>query len=531
MTSIQPPGLRAGRKEWVGLAVLALPLLLVSMDVSVLYFAVPFIGRDLDPSATEQLWILDIYGFVLAGLLLTMGSLGDRIGRRRLLLIGAVGFSAASLLAAYSTSATMLIAARALLGVAGATLMPSTLGLIRSMFADDAQRSKAIAVWSGVMTGGIALGPVLSGVLLEHFWWGSVFLINLPAMALLLLLGRPLLPEFRVTGEHRFDVASAALSLGAVLPAIYGIKGWAADGFDLRYLAAIVIGSAVAALFLVRQRRLGDAAMLDLSLLKARGFAGSVGANAIATFALVGSAVFLTQYLQSVLGLAPLAAALWSLAPSVAVGAAAPAAPVLASTFGRGRTVAGGFLVATAGFGVLTVITPHTSLAVVLVGAGVLSAGLVVVMTLVTDAALTLVRPERAGAASATMETGSEFGGALGIAILGSIGAAIYTAHMVGAIPAGLSPTSAEAAGQTLGAATAAAQQLPAAAGDELLAMARTAFTSGMSTAAWVGGAIMLLAAIASAFVLRTPSTSATGRTADRADASAHRARSPQAGT
>lgn len=516
----QPTGMRAGRTEWVGLAVLALPLLLVSMDVSVLYFAVPFIGRDLDPSATEQLWILDIYGFVLAGLLLTMGSLGDRIGRRRLLLIGAVGFSAASLLAAYSTDPAMLIAARALLGVAGATLMPSTLGLIRSMFTDDVQRTKAIAIWSGVMTGGIALGPVLSGVLLEHFWWGSVFLINLPAMTLLLVVGRSLLPEFRVTSGRRFDVTSSALSLGAVLPVIYGIKTWAADGFGVGCLAAIVGGCMLGGVFLARQHRLGHDAMLDLSLLKVRGFAGSVGANAMATFALVGNAVFLTQYLQSVLGMAPLTAALWSLAPSVAVGAAAPAAPALATAFGRGRVVAGGFAAAAGGFGVLTTVTPHSPLAVVLVGAGVLSAGLVVVMTLVTDTALGLVRPERAGTASATMETGSEFGGALGIALLGSIGAAIYTARMAGALPDALSPASADAAGQTLGAATAAAEGLPTPAGDELLEVARRAFTSGMATVAWVGVGIMLVAAVVSLIVLRTPAIDPGGGSTDRADAS-----------
>ena len=224
----------AGRKEWTGLAVLALPLLLVSMDVSVLYFAVPFISRDLAPTATQQLWIFDIYGFVLAGLLLTMGSLGDRIGRRKLLLIGAVGFSLASLLAAYSQSAEMLIAARALLGVAGATLMPSTLGLIRNMFHDAKQRSTAIAIWTAVMTSGIAVGPVLSGILLEHFWWGSVFLINIPAMLLLLALGPVLLPEYRRPGSARFDLVSSGLSLATVLPVIYGIKEWAARGFRAR---------------------------------------------------------------------------------------------------------------------------------------------------------------------------------------------------------------------------------------------------------------------------------------------------------
>ncbi len=241
MTTTQS-GPRAGRREWTGLAVLLLPLLLVSMDVSVLYFAVPFISRDLEPSSTQQLWIFDVYGFVLAGLLITMGSLGDRIGRRRLLLIGAVSFSLASLGAAYAHTAGELIAARAILGVAGATLMPSTLALIRNMFHDEKQRRTAIAIWTGGTTSGVALGPVLSGFLLDHFWWGSVFLINVPFMAMLLLLAPALVPEFRAPQAGRFDLLGSLLSLGAVLPVIYGIKEIAANGASAPRLAYIAVG-------------------------------------------------------------------------------------------------------------------------------------------------------------------------------------------------------------------------------------------------------------------------------------------------
>ncbi|HEY0617769.1 MAG TPA: MFS transporter, partial [Kribbella sp.] len=224
MSTPELAGQKAGRKEWIALGVLALPLLLVSMDVSVLYFAVPFISEDLGVSATEQLWIFDIYGFVLAGLLITMGSLGDRIGRRRLLIVGAVAFGVASVAAAYAQNPEQLIAARAVLGIGGATLMPSTLALIRNMFHDAGQRSKAIAFWSAVMLGGISLGPVLGGFLLEHFWWGSVFLINTPAMVLLLVLAPVLLPEFKTAAKGRFDLISSVLSLAAVLPVIWGIK-------------------------------------------------------------------------------------------------------------------------------------------------------------------------------------------------------------------------------------------------------------------------------------------------------------------
>src|SRR6516162_1285077 len=261
---------RAGRKEWTGLAVLLLPLLLVSMDVSVLYFAVPFIAKDLEPTSTQQLWIFDVYGFVLAGLLITMGSVGDRIGRRRLLLAGAVAFSLASLGAAYAHSAGELIAARAVQGVAGATLMPSTLALIRNMFHDEKQRRTAIATWTRPTMRRIALGPVLSGFLLDHFWWGSVFLINVPFMILLLALAPALVPEFHAPQAGRFDLISSVLSLGAVLPVIYGIKEIAAYGLDFARVLWIVAGVAVGALFVARQAR-SSAPMIDLKLFRNRG--------------------------------------------------------------------------------------------------------------------------------------------------------------------------------------------------------------------------------------------------------------------
>lgn len=231
-----------------------LPLLLVSMDVSVLYFAIPAISADLEPSGTQQLWIFDIYAFVLAGLLMTMGSLGDRIGRRKLLLIGAAAFGTASVMAAYAGSAEMLIAARAVLGVGGATLMPSTMAIIRTMFTEPGQRAKAIGLWSGVMTGGIALGSVMSGVLVQYFWWGSVFLVNLPAMVLLLVLGPILLPESKNPEPGRFDLLSVPLSMAAVLPVIYGVKEIPSEGWTFEYGASIVVGLVFAALFVHRQR-------------------------------------------------------------------------------------------------------------------------------------------------------------------------------------------------------------------------------------------------------------------------------------
>ncbi|MEV7419046.1 MFS transporter [Streptomyces sp. NPDC089919] len=490
MTNPASTNSRAGRREWTAFTVLLLPLLLVSMDVSVLYFAVPAITRELDPTATQQLWIFDSYGFALAGLLITMGSLGDRIGRRRLLLAGAAAFGLASVGAAYAQSAEMLIAARVLLGVGGATLMPSTMALVRNMFTDDRQRSKAIGIWSAAMAGGIALGSVLSGVLLNHFWWGSVFLINVPAMLLLLVLVPVLVPEFKDPAPGRFDLLSVPLSMGAVLPVVYGLKETAAEGFEPRYALCIAAGLVLAAVFTARQRRREDA-MISRALFRGRGFGAGIGLNTIAAFAMMGSAYFTTQYLQSVLGMGPLEAALWSLAPSLAVGAAAPTATALAQKTGRAPVVAAGFVLAAAGFGLVGLVGTD-SLWVLLAGAAVLASGIVTVMSLVSDMALAAAPAEKAGSAASLLETGQEFGGALGMALLGSLGTAVYRADLDGADPA---------ARETLGGAVATAGRLGGTAGEQLLGAAREAFVHGMQYAA-LGGAVLLLGTAALAAVL-----------------------------
>ncbi|MBD0421024.1 MFS transporter [Streptomyces sp. TRM S81-3] len=476
---------RAGRREWTALGVLMLPLLLVSMDVSVLYFAIPQISADLEPTGTQQLWIFDIYGFVLAGLLMTMGALGDRIGRRRLLLIGAAAFGTASLLAAYAHSAETLIAARALLGIGGATLMPSTMALVRTMFTDPVQRAKAIGLWSGVMTAGVALGSVMSGVLVEHFWWGSVFLVNLPAMALLLLLGPLLLPESRNPAPGRFDLLGIPLSMAAVLPVVYGLKELPSEGWNVRYVVSITVGLLFAALFVHRQRTVASP-MISPALFRGHGFTPAVVLNTVSAFGMMGSAYFTTQYLQSVLGKSALEAALWSLLPSVLIGAAAPVAAQLVQRGAeRAYVVTGGFVTAAAGYGLLA-LAGTDSLWLVLAGCGVLAAGIVVVMSLVTDLALVSAPVEKAGSASSLLETGTEFGGAMGMAALGSIGTAVYRHEIPASAPA--------PAQETLGGALAVAAELPGRAGDALATAAREAFTSGMQGAA-IAGAVVLAAA------------------------------------
>ncbi|MGW2421828.1 MFS transporter [Streptomyces sp. NPDC001709] len=485
---------RAGRREWTTLGVLMLPLLLVSMDVSVLYFATPAIAADLHPSGTQQLWIFDVYGFVLAGLLMTMGSLGDRIGRRKLLLMGAAAFGGASLLAAYADSAETLIAARAILGIGGATLMPSTMALLRTMFTDPGQRAKAIGVWSGVMTGGIALGSVMSGILVEHFWWGSVFLVNLPAMVLLLILGPVLLPESKDPNPGRFDWLSIPLSMAAVLPVIYGLKELPSEGWRPLYVVSITVGLLFTALFVHRQRT-GASPLIPPALLKGHGFAPALVLNLVAALAMMGSAVFTTQYLQSVLGKSPLAAALWSLLPSVFIGLAGPVtAQLVQRGVNRGSVVAGGFVAMAAGFSMFTLVGTD-SLWLVLAGAGVLACGMVAITSQLVDLAMSSAPVERAGTASSLLETGTEFGGALGMAVLGSIGTAIYRHEMPSTAPA--------SARETLGDALATAARLPGRSGASLLTTAREAFTSGFQGAAIAGAVLVALAAVGAAVSLR----------------------------
>ncbi|GAC01692.1 putative drug resistance transporter [Gordonia namibiensis NBRC 108229] len=483
------------RSPWFALIALCLPMLIVSMDVSVLFFAVPYIAADLGPTPEQQLWIFDVYGFVLAGLLLTMGSVADRVGHRRLLMIGATGFGVASLVAAFATSAGLLIGARALLAVAGATLMPSTLAMIRHVFDDAGQRAKAIAAWNAVLAGGVAVGPVISGLLLEHFWWGSVFLINVPIMAALLVAAPLLLPGDTATPSRRIDVLSAALALAAVLPAVAAIKNLAADGVTPGRLAVLGAGVLAGVLFVLRQRRI-DEPMVDVGLLAERRFGGSMWLNLICLFALLGNAILMTQYLQSVLGYSPLRAALWSLLPSVAVAAVAPAAAVIAQRVGRQTVIVAGLVTGAAGFSVLASCTGTDSILPIMVGASVLAAGIVATTSMIADYVVGVAPAERAGATSGLLETSSEFGGALGIAILGSVVNAVFRTSFPSELAEG-------EASRSLAGAVAAVRHLPGEQGAAVLDAARHAFVDGLVLAAWTGAGVLVVSAALAVWMLR----------------------------
>jgi DHA2 family multidrug resistance protein-like MFS transporter len=473
------------------------------MDLTVLNLAVPSLSAELRPSAAELLWIVDIYGFLVAGSLITMGTLGDRIGRRKLLMIGAAAFGAASVAAAFSTSAATLIASRALLGVAAATLAPSTLSLIRNMFHDPAQRTVAVSVWIMSYSAGAAIGPLIGGVLLEHFWWGSVFLINVPVMLLLLVLGPILLPEFRDPGAGRMDLVSAAQSLAAVLAVIYGLKRIAEGGSGWIAAASIVAGAAIGAAFLRRQRRLADP-LIDLRLFRVPAFSAALAVNILGFLTTFAAFLFIAQYLQSVLGLSPLQAGLWGLPSALAFIAGSMVTPMIVRRFPPAYVIAGGMTIAAAGFVLLALVDDVASpLAMLVAGSVVFSVGLTPVVTLTTDIVLTAAPPERAGAASALSETSSEFGGALGIAVMGSIVTAIYRGEVASALPAGIPPEAAEIARGTIGGAVSVAEQLPGALGAELLGSARDAFAHAFGATAAISAVIAIGVAVLAAALLR----------------------------
>jgi DHA2 family multidrug resistance protein-like MFS transporter len=509
---VAPP--RAGRREWIGLGAIALACMLYVMDLTVLHLAIPSISADLQPSSTQLLWIIDIYGFVVAGSLITMGTLGDRIGRRRLLLIGATAFGAASVLAAMSTSAEMLIGTRALLGIAGATIAPSTLSLIRNMFLEPDQRTRAIAVWITSFSVGAAIGPLLGGLVLEFFWWGAAFLINVPVMALLLILGPKLLPEYKDPNAGRLDIPSAALSLLAILAVIFALKQFAQDRIGWLPVFSIALGLAVGVVFVRRQQRLDDP-LIDLGLFRVPVFTSSLFLYGFGILMVFGGFLFVPQYLQLVLGLSPLEAGLWTLPWALAFVVGSQVTPKLAQRFAPTTIMAAGLALAALGFVVFTQVDATSGFAMIVTGSVAFSLGTAPVFTLTNDLIIGSAPPERAGAAAGISETAAELGGALGIAFFGSIGVAIYRSGVSDGILAEIRPGSAAAAQDTLGGAVEVAGQLPAELGAPLLEAANDAFVSGMHVVAAISVVGTLALAAFTATVLRRRAGSGPGPEAE----------------
>ncbi|SHF56385.1 MFS transporter [Streptoalloteichus hindustanus] len=491
---------RAGRREWTALAVLALPTLLVSVDVYALLLALPHLSADLGASSTQQLWITDVYGFLIAGFLITMGTLGDRIGRRRLLLVGAAAFGVASVVAAYATSPAMLVAARAALGVAGAILAPSTISLIRTLFRDPRQMGLAIGLWGLCFSVGAVIGPVVGGALLSRFWWGSVFLLGVPVMALLLVVGPVLLPEYRDPNAGKLDLTSVALSLAAVLPAVHGLKELAKTGWRASPVAGIVIGVVFAVLFVRRQRRL-EHPLLDLRLFANRSFSTALGAMMFGTLLTGAVMLFITQDLQLVEGLSPLAAGLWMMPAIGANTVSFVVSPILARWFRPAHLIGAGLAVSVSGLVVLTQTdttsgptTLATGFALIFLGSGPL-------VTLSIHLIMASAPPEKAGSAAALNETSGQFGFAFGLAALGSIGTAVYDSRF--APPAQVPAGAADAARGSLADAVVAARDLPPDLAEALLAPAREAFVSGLHLVSALSAAILAVVAVLIVRLLR----------------------------
>ncbi|WP_215450918.1 MFS transporter [Streptomyces sp. ATCC 21386] len=484
---------RPGR--WLALAVLVLAVLLVAVDATVLGLATPYISEDLKPSGTQLLWIGDIYSFVIAGLLVSAGSLGDRIGRKKLLLIGATAFGAISVLNAYATTPEMMIVARALLGVAGATLMPATLALIRNLFHDPRERSLAIGVWGATASAGTAVGPVVGGFLLEHFWWGSVFLINLPVMAVLVLVGIKLLPESRHPNPGPWDMLSVGLSLVGMIGVVYAVKEAATHGVDGIALATGLFGAAGLFFFVRRQLTLPHP-LLDMRLFRNRGFSGAVLADLLTILGLSGLVFFLSQFLQLVQGRGPLEAGLAELPAAIGAVAAGLVAGAAARRFSVRSVVAGGLAAIGLALALLTLADTSTGYPLIGVALLVVGIGAGFSFTVTADVILSSVPKEQAGSASAVSETAYELGAALGIAVLGSIVTGVYRGFPA---PAGTP----EGAHESLGGAVEAAAGMPSDKAEALLSSARDSFVDGLTIASGAGAAVLLTTAVAAWFMLR----------------------------
>ncbi|WP_433560850.1 MFS transporter [Nocardia sp. CA-151230] len=486
-----------GRREWAGLAVLALACLVYSMDLTVLHLAVPQISEILRPTSSQLLWIIDVYGFMVAGLLLTMGTIGDRIGRRRLLMVGAAAFATISVIAAFAPSAPVLIGCRALLGVAGATLAPSTLSLIFTMFRDPGQRSIAVGVWVGSYSVGGSIGPLAGGIMLEHFWWGSVFLLAVPVMVLLIVLAPRVLPEFRDPDAGRLDLVSAGLCTTAVLLVVFGMKKAAQDGPGAAAVSALAAGLVIGALFVRRQLNTSEP-MLDLRLFRLGSFRTALTINMVAIFVAFGYALFVGQYFQLVLGMSPLRAGLATIPAGLGFMIGSQLGPRIMKVMRPAYMIGGGMAMAACGLLLLTRITATGGVELTIAASLLVSFGLAPVFGITTELIVGTAPPEQAGAASGLSETGAEFGGALGISILGSISIAIYRNQLDTTLPYGVQEPDARAARDTLGAALEVARTMPGKVGSATAEAAKQAFLTGMHlTAAIAAGAALLLAVIA----------------------------------
>ena len=498
----------AGRRAWLGLLILLGPVLLVSMDGSILFLAMPRIGRELTPTADQALWILDGYGFAVGSLLIAFGSIGDRYGRLRLLLAGAAVFGAGSVGAAFAPTAELLIACRVLMGIAGATLLPSALAVLSELFPDARRRARAIGIFAAAFAAGFAVGPVVGGLLLERFWWGSVFLVNLPVIAVFLVAAPGLLREVRATRPGGVDAASVALSAGGLVLAIYGVKHAAADGVSAGAAAAAVAGAGLLTWFVRRQRRL-DHPLVDVALFRDRVFAVAVVTGLLPLAAWSATAYLAGVYLQSVRGLTVLQAALLALPGATVLTVTCVVTPLVVDRVGRRTALVGCHVAVAVGVLLLLSLTSAGGVGWYVASTTIAGIGYGISFSVVADTAVAAVPAHRAGSAGAIAETSNELGNALGIALLGSLAALVFRLQ---------GPRAAPTLDETL--------QLPGLSAP-LAAEAKAAFVTGLHVAAAVAGLLHVALAVVALRLLprgadgagrrRAAGRSAGGRDARRA--------------
>jgi DHA2 family multidrug resistance protein-like MFS transporter len=474
-------------RAWLGLLVILGPVLLVAMDGSILFLAMPRISQALTPTADQALWVLDSYGFAVGSLLIAFGNIGDRYGRLRLLMIGATVFGAGSAGAAFATSPELLIAFRALMGVAGATLLPSALALLSELFGDPRRRAQAIGIFAAAFAVGFAIGPIVGGALLQRFWWGSVFLINLPVIALFLVFAPILLREVRARRPGRVDVLSVVLSALGLLLTIYGLKHAAAEGLSGVPVAVGIAGVVVLIWFARRQRHL-EHPLIEFSLFRDRVFTIAIVTGLVPLAAWSAAAYLAGIYLQSVLGLPVLHAALLALPGAAVLTTTCIVTPAVVDRIGKRTALVICHFSIAAGLLLLLPTATTAGIGWYVASTAIAGVGYGISFSVVADTAVAAVPAERAGSASAIAETSNELGNALGIALLGSLAALIFRLH-----GPDLAPTLDE---------TLELPDLASAAVEE----AKTAFVTGLHTAAVVAG--LLHAALGILALRWLPSTS-----------------------
>ncbi len=493
----------ADNRRWAALAVLCVSLLIVTLDTTVLNVVLPTLVRRLGATTTELQWIVDAYVIVFAGLLLVVGSVADRVGRKRTFLAGLVLFAAGSTWAAFSGSVGVLIAARASMGIGGALIMPSTLSIITQMFSKVAERQRAIGFWAGTSGVGIALGPIIAGLLLAHFWWGSVFLINVPVAAIGFCCAMPLVPDSKDPAALAPDFAGALLSVAGIALLLWAIieapvRGWT----SARVIAAGLAGLAVLSCFVIWERH-SSHPMLNLNFFRRREFSGAIGSVGMCTVGLYGALFVLTQFLQFDLGYTPLQAGIRVLPAAGAIAVVAPLSALLQRSVGARLTTAAGLLIVGTGLWQVSLATASATYASIVSGMVLLGIGAGLVIPAATASVMGSVPLQNTGVGSATNGTVLQLGGALGVAIIGSLLSTRYSGKMTAALaPYHVPHSIMQVILGSVGGALGVAARLGGTLGVELEQVARSSFVSGMDLGMRTGAALAIAGAVLAVVVI-----------------------------